>query len=222
VAQALRGILPGLYESMNLPGPYTPDAKAAGCRALRQAALALITRLDDGATAARQVASADNMTEELGALACLLSVGNGAGGEALSDFYRRWRDDRLVIDKWFSLQIAQAMPDRAADVARALTEHPDFDWRNPNRFRAVFGALATHPAGFHRADGAAYDLMADWLIRLDPVNPQTTARMSTAFETLGRYDADRQDLMRAALSRIANTPGLSRDTGEMVGRLLGG
>jgi aminopeptidase N len=222
VAQALRGVLPGIYEAMNLPGPYTPDAKAAGCRALRQAALTLITRLDDGATAARQVAAADNMTEELGALSCLLSVGNGAGGEALSDFYRRWRHDRLVIDKWFSLQIAQAMPDRAVDVARALTEHPDFDWRNPNRFRAVFGALATHPAGFHRADGAAYDLMADWLIRLDPVNPQTTARMSTAFETLGRYDADRQDLMRAALTRIADTPGLSRDTGEMVGRILGG
>ncbi len=217
VAQALRGVLPGIYEAMNLPGPYTPDAKAAGCRALRQAALTLITRLDDGATAARQVATADNMTEELGALSCLLSVGNGAGGEALSDFYRRWRHDRLVIDKWFSLQIAQAMPDRAVDVA-----HPDFDWRNPNRFRAVFGALATHPAGFHRADGAAYDLMADWLIRLDPVNPQTTARMSTAFETLGRYDADRQDLMRAALTRIANAPGLSRDTGEMVGRILGG
>jgi aminopeptidase N len=221
VAQALRGVLPGIYEAMNLPGPYTPDAKAAGCRALRQAALTLITRLDDGATAARQVASADNMTEELGALSCLLSVGNGAGGEALSDFYRRWRHDRLVIDKWFSLQIAQAMPDRAVEVARALTEHPDFDWKNPNRFRAVFGALATHPAGFHRADGAAYDLMADWLIRLDPVNPQTTARMSTAFETIGRYDADRQDLMRAALTRIANAPGLSRDTGEMVGRILG-
>ncbi len=222
VAQHLRGVLPGLYEAMNLPGPYTPDARAAGCRALRQAALTLLTRLDDGATAARQASTADNMTEELGALSCLLSVGNGAGGEALSEFYRRWSHDRLVIDKWFSLQITQAKPDRAVEIARDLTQHPDFDWKTPNRFRALFGALAAHPAGFHRADGAAYGLLADWLIRLDPVNPQTAARMTTAFETWGRYDADRQDLMRAALSRIAAAPGLSRDTGEMVGRILGG
>ena len=221
VAQQLGGVLPQLYEEMNLPGPYTPDARAAGCRALRQAALTLLTRLDDGATAARQAATADNMTEELGALASLLSVGNGAGGEALAAFYRRWSHDRLVIDKWFSLQITQAKPDRAADIARDLTRHPDFDWKTPNRFRALFGALASHPAGFHRTDGAAYDLLADWLVRLDPVNPQTAARMTTAFETWGRYDADRQDLMRAALTRIAAAPGLSRDTGEMVGRILG-
>ena len=63
--------------------------------------------------------------------------------------------------------------------------------------------------------------MADWLIRLDPVNPQTAARMTTVFETWRRYDADRQDLIRAALRRIGSTPDLSRDTGEMVGRILG-
>ena len=32
----------------------------------------------------------------------------------------------------------------------------------------------------------------------------------------------RPDLMRAALTRISDTPGLSRDTGEMVGRILNG
>ncbi len=186
VAQHLSGLLPTIYEEMNLPGPYTPDAKAAGCRALRHAALQLITRLDDGATAMRQAESADNMTEELGALACVLSVGNGDGGEALDAFYRRWNHDRLVMDKWFALQISHSKPERAVKVARELTNHGDFDWKNPNRFRAVIGALAGHPAGFHQADGAGYDFVADWLARLDPVNPQTAARMTTAFETWRR------------------------------------
>jgi aminopeptidase N len=104
--------------------------------------------------------------------------------------------------------------------AQALTEHPAFDWKNPNRFRAVLGALAMHHAAFHRADGAAYDLLADWLIRLDDLNPQTTARMAAVFQTWTRYDEDRRAKMRAALERIAAKPRLSSDTGEMVERML--
>jgi aminopeptidase N len=83
------------------------------------------------------------------------------------------------------------------------------------------GALGMNAAGFHHASGAGYALVADWLIRLDPLNPQTAARMTTLYETWPRYDADRQQMMRAALERIAAAPGLSRDTGEMVSRILG-
>ncbi|MDJ0823997.1 MAG: aminopeptidase N [Rhodobacter sp.] len=219
LAEHLSRVLPDLYEAMDIPGPYSPDPKAAGCRALRQTALGLITRLDDGKRAARQFRSADNMTEQLGALGCLLDSGNGQ--DELGRFYRQWAQDRLVLDKWFALQAAHAAPHKAAATARALTEHPDFDWKNPNRFRSVIGALATNAAGFHDPTGAAYDLIADWLIRLDPVNPQTAARMTTVFETWRRYDADRQGLIRDALSRIAATPDLSRDSTEMVGRILG-
>ena len=109
----------------------------------------------------------------------------------------------------------------AVKVASALTQHADFTMKNPNRFRATLGALAGHHAGFHAADGSGYALLADWLIRLDPLNPQTTARMTTMFETWTRYDADRRALAQEALERIAGTDGLSRDTSEMVTRILG-
>ncbi|MDF0599899.1 aminopeptidase N [Psychromarinibacter sp. C21-152] len=219
MAEHLSAILPDLYEAMNIPGPYAPDARAAGCRALRQTALGLLSRLDHGKAAAKQYRDADNMTEQLGALGALLTI--GAGQEEVGRFYRQWEHDRLVIDKWFALQTSHAAPHRAAETAQALTRHKDFDWKNPNRFRSVIGALAMNAAGFHDPSGASYELVADWLIRLDPVNPQTTARMTTMFETWRRYDADRQDLMRDALRRIARTPELSRDTTEMVGRILG-
>jgi aminopeptidase N len=219
LAQHLARVLPDLYEAMRVPGPYTPDARAAGCRTLRGVALALLSRLDGGRRAERQFTEADNMTEETGALACLLDIGRGQ--EQVAAFHRRWHHDRLVTDKWFSLQVAHAAPGDAAATAARLTAHPDFDWKNPNRFRAVLGALAMNAAGFHAADGSGYRLMADWLIRLDPVNPQTTARMSTAFETWARYDADRQALIRGELTRILSTPGLSPDTTEMVTRLMG-
>ena len=85
----------------------------------------------------------------------------------------------------------------------------------------MFGALSGNPAGFHHRSGASYRLLTDWLIRLDSLNPQLAARMSAAFETWRRYDADRQALIRGELLRLTQTPGLSRDTGEMVGRMLG-
>jgi aminopeptidase N len=78
-----------------------------------------------------------------------------------------------------------------------------------------------HHAGFHQQDGSGYALLADWLIKLDGVNPQTTARMTSAFQTWRRYDSTRQDHVRAQLDRIAATPDLSRDTTEMISRIRG-
>ena len=208
-----------LYEAMACPGPYRPDAADAGKRALRLAALSLLCRTEGPARAAAQYEGADNMTEQMGALGCLLDI--GAGEAETAAFYHQWHAERLVIDRWFGLQVAHAAPDRAAALAEKLSQHPDFDWKNPNRFRALIGGLSGNPAGFHHASGAGYAFVADWLIRLDALNPQTAARMSTAFETWRRYDAGRQALIRAQLSRIAAAEGLSRDMSEMVGRMLG-
>jgi aminopeptidase N len=219
LARHLAPQLPALYDALRVPGPYSPEPRAAGARALRLAVLGLMTRLDGGLRAARAFAAADNMTEQTGALACLIEA--DAAGEALAAFERQWQGDRLVMDKWFALQIAHAAPDRAAAAAGQLTCHPAFDWKNPNRFRAVIGALSANHGGFHHQSGAGYRLVADWLIRLDPVNPQTAARMSTAFETLRRYDAGRQAMIRGELARIAASPGLSRDLAEMTARMLG-
>ena len=124
------------------------------------------------------------------------------------------------MDKWFALQVSHADPDQAAAITQTLTQDPDFEWKNPNRFRAVIASLAGNHAGFHHASGDSYRLLEDWLVKLDPVNPQTAARMSTAFETWPRYDADRQALIVAALTRIKTTAGLSRNLDEMVTRML--
>ncbi|KIC42040.1 aminopeptidase N [Ruegeria sp. ANG-R] len=218
-AQHVQDLLPRLHSETLVDAPYKPDAEQSGKRALGGAALALTSRLDGGAKAAEQYADADNMTLQLAALSCLLRAGKGEG--ELAAFYGQWQHDRLVMDKWFALQVLMTGPEESVATARRLTEHADFNWKNPNRFRALMGSLAGNHAGFHQADGAGYALLADWLIRLDPVNPQTTARMCSAFQTWKRYDADRQALMRAQLSRIAETPDLSRDTTEMVSRILG-
>ncbi|WP_370285039.1 aminopeptidase N [Pseudooceanicola nanhaiensis] len=218
MAEALEDQLRAAYAAHQVPGPYRPDADAAASRALANTALMLLSRRDGGALAQTQYDTADNMTQQLAALSALLTA--GAGEEALKAFEAQWKDDRLVMDKWFSLQVAHAEPGDTAATVERLTRHPAFTMKNPNRFRAVLGAFAMNQAGFHHDSGDGYRLMADWLIELDALNPQTTARMCSAFQTWRRYDADRQALIREALERIMAKKDLSRDTAEMIGRIL--
>jgi aminopeptidase N len=207
-----------LYESLDDGAAFSPDADQAGRRALRIAALALLTRRDGGKLATHAYGLAKSMTETIGALSALLEIRQGAAQVAA--FAARWGQDRNVMDKWYALQIAHAEPAEAAALTARLTERADFDWKNPNRFRSVIGALAANHAGFHHRSGAGYRLVADWLIRLDPLNPQTAARVSTAFETWPRYDAARRRRAKAELERILATPDLSADLREMVERML--
>ncbi|SMP22351.1 aminopeptidase N [Shimia sagamensis] len=217
-AKAFADLLPDIYTANQVTGPFSPDAEPAGKRSLANAALSLLTRLDGGEAAEKQYKSADNMTLQLAAFGALLDAGKG--DNAIAAFYDQWNDDRLVIDKWFSMQVMFAKPEDLAATVANLTQHADFDWKNPNRFRAVMGVMAAHHAGFHHTSGTSYQVLADWLLKLDPVNPQTTARMCSAFQTWKRYDDDRQALLKAQLERIAGQNGLSRDTTEMVTRIL--
>ncbi|MFK7879118.1 aminopeptidase N [Roseobacter sp.] len=215
----LKDILPILFEENQVAEAYAPNADQSGRRSLANASLWLLS-LTDGLDRARaQFETADNMTQQLTALSVLLRAQDGAS--ELRAFETQWSSDRLVMDKWFALQVVQAPPAEVSATALALTAHADFNWKNPNRFRAVFGALASHHPGFHSASGAGYNLLADWLIKLDPINPQTTARMCAVFQTWRRYDTGRQAHARAALDRMLAVSDLSRDTTEMLERIRG-
>ncbi|WP_439149632.1 aminopeptidase N [Sulfitobacter sp.] len=219
MAKSYANLLPTLYMRHTVTDDYEPNAAQSGKRSLANAALSLLTRTEGAAMAQKQYDAADNMTQQLSALANLIRAGKGSG--ALKAFEAQWKDDRLVMDKWFGLQVMEADPEEAHEIVETLTKHADFNWKNPNRFRSVLGAFAAHHAGFHHASGAGYRLLADWLIKLDPLNPQTTARMCSAFQTWKRYDADRQTLIKAELDRILAQPELSRDTTEMLTRIRG-
>ena len=217
IAAHLAGVLPGLIAAMAEPGPFSPSARAGGRRALRNAAVSYLSLVDGGAAATQLCAAANNMTDEIEGLASLLDI--GLAQDALARFAARWADNANVMDKWFAMQVMYATPALMVDVATSLTEHPLFNWKNPNRFRAVIGAVAGNHAGFHDSGGAGYRFVGRWLMQLDPLNPQTAARMSTAFETWPRYGAARAAQVCAVLDQILAMPGLSRDLGEMAVRM---
>ncbi|MBK4217301.1 aminopeptidase N [Paracoccus caeni] len=218
VAEAHQDLLSEIYDRMVVSGSYSPDAEAAAKRSLRIAALQLLNRIDNGERAEILFGIAGNMTERMAALACLIA--RGRGQTALQVLEEEFGDNRLVMDKWFTVQPMAAPPADAAAIAAKLAKLPGFDWKNPNRFRALIGGLTANHAGFHAADGAGYDFVADWLMKMDKVNPQIAARMSTAFETWPRYDETRRAKALAALEQIAAIEGLSRNTREMVSRMI--
>jgi aminopeptidase N len=218
LARGLGDLLPAFHDAAQTDAPYSPDAESVGRRALGNAALALLVRIEGPARAERQFARADNMTQSVSALAALLAI--GAGEAELAAFHDRWKDERLVLDKWFALQVTLARPEAAVGTAERLTGHPAFDWKNPNRFRAVLGALTSNPAGFHDPSGAGYRLLGGWLERLDAANPQLAARSSGGFETWKRLEPGRRALAEAELRRLRALPRLSPDLSEMLDRML--
>ena len=218
LAQAHEDRLAAIYRQMAVPGRYSPDAGPAAKRALRIAALGLLNGIDGGDRAEVLFGIAGNMTERMAALSSLIRLDRGQS--ALRLIAQEFGSNRLVMDKWFAVQPMAAPPSQAVAIARRLAKRADFDWKNPNRFRALLGGLAGNYAGFHRADGAGYDFAAEWLLRMDGVNPQVAARMSTMFETWPRYDAARREYALAALQRMAGAGPISRNLREMVSRMI--
>ena len=203
--------------------PYDLSAAARGARKVKTQALALLAAgVPELAAqlAAAQFDAADNMTDRQGALMVLCGLETPLREDRLAAFHARYAGNALVIDKWFSLQAGSLHPEVLGHV-RALASHPDFTLTNPNRVRALYMAAAVNPGAFHAASGDGYRMVADLIIALDPINPQTAARFVAPLGRWRRIEPHRAALMRAELERIAAQPGLSKDTLEQVSKSLG-
>ena len=196
--------------------------KAKGGRRLRGVAIAYLAATgiaDVPALVFDIFSNADGMTERQAALATLAHGDSDERTHALDIFYQRYRDNPLVLDKWFQVQAWSLRPDTVAAV-QELARHPDFTLANPNRVRSLYGAMTGNQVAFHQADGAGYRLIADLVIALDPKNPQTAARMIPPLGRWKRFDEGRAAMMKAELERILAQPGLSRDTTEQASKSL--
>ena len=211
------------YQRMMTSAPYSPDAQSAGRRSLKNVCLDLmaVTKAPGALERARQqYATADNMTDRMAALETLTMHDSAGRSGPLEDFYKRYADDPLIIDKWLALQAMIPEPE-TLDRVRALTTHPAFSMGNPNRVRALIGAFAqANHTQFNRIDGAGYDFVADIVLELDPKNPQVAARIVGAFRSWRALEAKRRDLAQKTLRRVSQAPSLSRDVHDIVARTL--
>jgi len=172
--------------------------------------------------AASQFHQASGMTDYEAAFSCLVDVDAPETNDAIEAFYQRWKEEPLVLDKWFRMQ-AMSTASNAFERVVELSKHPSFNLSNPNRSRSLLYAFAAgNPTGFHRADGEGYRFVADHVLQLDPINPQVAARIVSCFNQWKRYEPGRQALMRAELERMAGTDSISKDVREIVERSLEG
>ncbi len=217
------------YESCNDNGAYSPDPLSSGRRALAGMAL---TNLCLAAQASGEptwpertlqtFTNAGNMTDRFNALSALTSSGHALANVALPRFHALFKDEALVIDKWFSLQAGAT--DRGGNVlpaVRQLMKHADFSLRNPNRARSVISTFCQgNPGAFHRADAAGYVFWADRVIELDAMNPQVAARLARALDRWKKLAEPYRTAAREAIARVAARSDLSNDVREVVSRAL--
>ncbi len=217
------------WETNHANGAYTPDPLSTGRRALAGMALAflcLAAQKSGDATwpdkTLQVFTNADNMTDRFNALAALVASGHKHAAVALARFHAMFKDEALVIDKWFALQAGA--PDRNGNIlptVRQLMKHADFSLRNPNRARSLVSTFCqANPGGFHRADAAGYVFWSDRVCELDAINPQVAARLARALDRWRKLAEPYRTAAREAIARVAAKPDLSNDVREVVTRAL--
>ena len=212
-----------LFKAVPATTIYRADADSIANRALRNLCLSYLLRGDEArwaGVAYQQFQTANNMTDQLAALRMLVAAkqteSEKLSNKALEDFYKRWCDEPLVVDQWFSVQAVAQKPS-ALSAVKALIDHPAFEFKNPNKVRALIGAFCSqNHLGFHDASGAGYEFLAEQVIALDSINPQIASRLLTPLTRWKKYDANRQRLMQAELLRIKSISSLSKDVYEVV------
>ena len=223
LAEELRREWEEVFASCGESGPYAVTPEAVGRRSLKNLCLAYLMTLEEPAireTCYAQYRRGANMTDTIAALACLVETDGSEREAALADFYKRWQDEPLVVDKWFALQAASGRPGTFGEVQRLLN-HPAFTLKTPNRVRALIGTFAHgNPAAFHAADGSGYRFLAEQVLAVDRLNPQVAARLAGAFSRWRRFDPARQTLIRRELERFLATAGISRDVYEIASKSL--
>jgi aminopeptidase N len=223
LAVHLGDLLRRLHGGLQEAGEFSVDAEAAGRRALRNQALDLLAADPSAENRERALGhfrAAANMTDAMGGLCALMLMGGDDFETALGEFYGRWKDEPLVIDKWFRIQ-ALSPADDALGRILGLTAHPAFDARNPNRFRALVQTFAAaNPARFHDPSGAGYRFVADQVLAVDGANPNLAAKLVEALCGWRQYGPELGGAMKNELERIVEVPDLSKNVLEMASRAL--
>ena len=203
---------------------YVAEKEHFARRALQNIALSYLMlsgRPEVLAATLEQYDACDNMTERLTALAVLVnSPFEAEKSKALEAFAEHFKDNPLVMDQWFSVQAGSGLPGGLQRV-KALMQHPAFTLKNPNKVRALIGAFAgQNLINFHAADGSGYRFLADLVIELNALNPQTASRQLSPLTRWRKYDSARQAMMKAELERILASGPLSSDVYEVVSKSL--
>lgn len=223
IAKHCKELLLENYHRYHSTKPYHFDGPAMAARSFKNQCLEYLAELrlpEIFSLCMQQFNAADNMTDTMGVLYALNEVESSEREDVLTRFYETWKAEDLVIDKWFALQASAELPHALLKV-KELLHHPAFNYKNPNKVRAVIGSFAhynyTH---FHAKDGSGYEFLADQVLHVGKINPQVAARILEPLTHWQKFDAQRQTLMKEQLQKIVKSPQLSKDVFEIASKSL--
>ncbi len=225
LAEILYEPLMELYQQHQTPGPYVYNAEQAAHRRLKNICLYYLMKIKKPVgeqealkLALEQFQQAKNMSDSIGALAAIVQKNSTQRAVVLQNFYNHWQDEPLVLNKWLSLQASAELPS-TLEAVKSLTEHPAFDFSNPNKVYALLGGFANNAACFHDPNGSGYAFIREMVLLLDPKNPQVATRLMQPFLRWKKFDSEVQALMRKELEQMQARPNLSKDLQEILDKI---
>ncbi|MCZ2328514.1 aminopeptidase N [Bartonella sp. F02] len=223
IAHTHQELFTDIYLQMQVKELYSPNSAQTGKRALRNIILDYLSIAEEMPNhAATQYEMADNMTDRIASLTILVQRFNESkqAQNALNDFENRYRNNPLVMDKWFSIQ-AMIAGESTLNHVKQLMNHPQFSKDNPNRVRALIGTFASgNQTGFNRIDGEAYHFLCQIILEVDKKNPQLAAHLLTIMRSWRQWEPIRRQKLETALKTIVTAPKLSSDVSDIINRTL--
>jgi len=198
------------------------DAPSIAKRSIKNRALRLLSALETkeiALLAKEQYENSLTMTDRVVALDILENIDEEYGAVALKDFYERYRDETLVMNKYFSI-LSSSNRDGVLDRVMQLEHDKVYDEKVPNLVRSLIGSFARNYKEFHSKDGYGYKFVADKIIDIDKINPQMASSLASAFKIYAKMNKINQKLMQAELERVISTQGLSKNTYEIISKIL--
>jgi aminopeptidase N len=218
IAKENRKQLVAIYNRYHNLEPQSRDTKVFAHRQLKNRALAYLAELGDPEVlklVEDQYWNAKNMTDRMTALLILSDSQNAAREQALKDFYNEWKDDSVVINKWFSAQAASSRSQTLEDV-RSLTKDPAFNITNPNNVYSLLRSFGANLLRFHDPATESYKFFADMILDVDSKNPQVAARLCAAFNFVKKLPPELKEKALAQIQRVLTVESLSKNSRELL------
>jgi len=223
LAQKLQPEFKNTYLNFQNEGTFKIDHQSMGRRSLKNLCLSYLSELESleiRKLSLTQFHKNENMTDVAGALGVLTHIDCEERKVVFKEFEKKWGKNKLVMDKWFALQAISSLP-QTLDNVKVLTNHQAYEKNNPNKIRALISTFSRfNQLRFHATDGSGYEFLADQVLRLDTLNPQTAARLVSVFNNWKNYAVVHKTKMNDQLQRILKIPNLSGDVFEIVSKAL--
>jgi len=202
--------------------PYRYTVEAMSRRVLKNVCLdyLLATQTQDMYNlATTQFEAADNMTDSLAVLQALNHDASDTREKIMQDFYKKWKKQPLVFNKWLSIQATAFLPN-VLECVQECMKREEFNLANPNNIYSLIAAFSLNPYGFHLKNGKGYEFLVQQIITIDRSNPQVAGRITIPLTDFRKYDQATQQRMKQALGTLLNTEKLSPNVYDLVSKAL--